>query len=592
MPGPLKRVLLLTAAGIFIYWNAISNPFVFDDFGAIVNNPTIRQINAATLTPPEATPVAGRPLANLSFAMSYAAGGMDAAGFRALNLAIHLGCAVLLMLLVGDTLSRCKVPMAPWLAFGTALIWVVHPLNSEPVDYLTERTESLMALCFLTSFYAAVRGLDGSSSRRWDVLAVCAAIAGVFAKETIAVLPLIVVAWDRTFAFPSLAAAFRARRRLYLGLSCVWIALAFSVWRSGQTFSAGFATAGVTPWAYLLNQPAIILNYLKLLIWPMRLVNYYGWPLRDLSVASIAPAGSVIVALLVVSALGIWRWPRAGFAAIWFWLILAPTSSIVPIGTEVGAERRMYLADAALISLAVVAAAWAIRRFKMPANAALALLVIVAGLLSWRTIERNREYSSALRLAETTLERWPTAQSQNMVGVELAAAGRHEEAVVHLREAVKGYPTAHYYLGSELLTLRQLDPAISELQAFVDSEPLLVATTRARLMMATAYAAKQDSAAAMAQAEKVLAVSPEDADAHALMANLLAEKHDFAGAVPHYQHFLASHPNNAAAWTGLGVALIEAGDQRTAVSAFQRAVDLEPGNAGYRENLARAIGRK
>lgn len=579
--GTLKRSLLLIAAGILVYWNASSNQFLFDDFGAIVNNTTIRQIDAATFSPPEATPVAGRPLANLSFAVSYALGGTDAAGFRAANLALHIACAIVLMVLIGRTLVRSRADNAAWLSFAIALLWVVHPINSEPVDYLTQRTESLMALCFLISVYAAVRG--------WDLIAVVAAIAGVFAKETIAIVPLVIIAWDRAFAFPSLAAAFRARRRLYAGLTLVWLALAFNLWRNGQTFSSGFATAGVSPWIYLLNQPAIILNYLKLVFWPIGLVNYYGWPIRDLTIAAIWPAGVAVVALLAVSVFAIAKWPRVGFATIWFWLILAPTSTIVPIATEVGAERRMYLPVAALLTLLVLAGAWAARRLKMQSAVVTATLLVVAGLLSWRTIERNREYSSALRLAETTLERWPTSNAHNMYGVELAAAGRHDEAIVHLREAVKGYPTAHFYLGSELLTTKQFDGAIAELRAFVDSEPLLVATTRARLMMATAYVAKQDVPRALAEAERVLAVSPDNADAHGLMANLLAEKQDFAGAVPHYQHFLASRPNNAAAWTGLGVALASAGDIRTAVSAFQRAAELEPGNPQYGENLSRAL---
>lgn len=590
--GTLKRSLLLVAAGILVYWNALSNPFVFDDFGAIVNNTTIRQVNAGVLSPPEATPVSGRPLSNLSFALSHSISGTDAAGFRAGNLAIHIFCGIVLMLLVCRTLSRSNVQNVPWLAFASALLWLVHPLNSEPVDYLTERTESLMALFFLASLYAAARSLDDPSSRRWELIAVAAAITGVFAKETIAVVPLIVIAWDRTFAFPSFAAAFRARRRLYGGLALVWVALAFNLWRNGQTFSAGFASAGVSPWMYLFNQPPIILNYLKLVFWPVALVNYYGWPIRDLSSAAIWPAGATVLALLLLSVVAVWKWPRIGFAAIWFWLILAPTSSIVPIATEAGAERRMYLPDAALIALIVSTGAWAIRRLKFPAHTAMASLLVVTSLLSWCTFDRNREYSSALRLAETTLERWPSANAENMVGVELAAAGRHQEAVTHLRAAAKGYPAAHYYLGSELLTLRQFDEGITELESFVAAEPSLVATTKARLMMATAYVAKNDPAHAIAEAERALSVSPDNADAHGLMANLLAEKQDFAGAVPHYQRFLAARPSNAAAWTGLGVALVAAGDMRTAVAAFQRAAEIEPANPQYRENLARAMSGK
>src|SRR6185295_20255506 len=135
----------------------------------------------------------------------------------------------------------------------------------------------------------------------------------------------------------------------------------------------------------------------------------------------------------------------------WVFLTLAPTSSIIPIATEVGAERRMYLALMALVAFAVLAAYRLVtgRRLAPPALAG-AALAVASVALALLTLARNREYSSALTLARTTLARWPTDVAHGMVGAELAALGRDDEALPELRIAAAADPRARYNLGITL----------------------------------------------------------------------------------------------------------------------------------------------
>jgi hypothetical protein len=231
---------------------------------------------------------------------------------------------------------------SPGVAAVATLLWMAHPLNSEAVNYVSQRTESLMALFFLLTFYCAMRD--------WRPWAIAACALGMACKESMATAPLIVMLYDRIFVFDSWKQMMRARRGFYLGLASTWIVLALLLSSTPRT-SVGF-DAGTSPIVYLWNQCEMIARYLWLAVWPRALVVDYGLP-RPLSFGDVLPQAALVVALGVVTVVALVRWPKAGFLLAWFFVTLGPTSSIVPIATEVGAERRMYLPLMALVMLVV-----------------------------------------------------------------------------------------------------------------------------------------------------------------------------------------------------------------------------------------------
>ena len=154
------RAAVIVAAGIIVYSNSLAAPFIFDDLRTILNNQQIRRLSplSVPLSPPPETPVAGRPLVNLSFALNYAAGELNPRGYRLTNLTIHLLGALTLFGLVRRTLLLPSLSPrfgthSTDLAFVVALIWALHPLQTETIDYLTQRTESMMGLFYLLTMY-------------------------------------------------------------------------------------------------------------------------------------------------------------------------------------------------------------------------------------------------------------------------------------------------------------------------------------------------------------------------------------------------------------------------------------------------------
>ena len=537
-------------AGIFTYSNSLSGPFIFDDQVSIVENQHIRawwRLGSA-LSAERELPTAGRPLVNLSFALNYAAGGLGVFGYHLVNIAVHLLNALVVFGIVRRTLElpALKERFAGWsanLGLAAALLWTLHPLNTEAVDYLTQRTELMMALCYLLTLYAGIRASESrAAALRWETIAVVSCAAGMACKESMATAPLMVVLYDGIFLFDSLKQAIRNRWRFYTVLGMSWIVLGAVLWSGPRVHSAGFSI-GVSPWMYLLDQTVMITQYLRLAVWPSELVANYGW-VFPATLGSVLPYALFIASLLVLTIVALIRQPKWGFLGAWLFMTLAPTSSIVPIATEVGAERRMYLPLVALAVLTVVAVS-----FIKPVGAAskAVALVLVSAALAAGTFTRNRDYTSALRLARTVVERHPTSVSHLVLATELLGAGDRAEAMVHLRQALPGAPRAHYSLGVELFKDGKLNEAIDELQAFVREQPLLLEAVSARQFLGRAFAKQQRWPEAVEQYRMVLRMNPsrvQRIETDGLLAEAEFGAQSFADAAVHYGEYLKGHPDD------------------------------------------------
>ncbi|HYN10221.1 MAG TPA: tetratricopeptide repeat protein [Vicinamibacterales bacterium] len=612
--GTRLRLAAILLAGALTYSNSLSGPFIFDDRDSVLDNASIQDWRdiETVLSPPTETSVAGRPLVNATFAINYAFGGLEVRGYHIVNVGIHLLCALLVFAIVQRTLQALGPDTglghrSADLAFASALIWTVHPLNSEVVNYLTQRSESLLALFYLLTLFASIRATHSSRQWRWETVAIVSCALGMACKESMVTAPLMIVVYDRVFVFDSLKKAVRTRWRLYTGLAATWVLLAALMATAPRTLSAGFSAPDAAPWTYLLNQTVLISRYLLLAIWPRSLALYYGWPL-PLTLGDVWPYALLMIVLLALTVMALFRWPKCGFLGVWFFVTLAPTSSIVPIATEVGAERRMYLPLMALVVLGVIGGAhvwtllkrsWLARARSERAGSRLprarpdAFVILIAAfatLLAARTVARNGEYASSMTLAETTLERWPTPAAHSMFGTELAAAGRFAEAESHLRTATPDYPPARYYLGSVLASVGKSNEAISQFQEFIRLQPpALDQVLLARGLLGGLFMKDRRWPEAIEQYQLILATAPADVDARASLATALVRQQSFEEAIEHYRVVVGARPGDVAALGGLGIALASTGKLDEAIPLFRRAVEVDPRNSHARQNLVKAL---
>jgi tetratricopeptide (TPR) repeat protein len=588
------RAAIIVLAGFLAYANSFSGPFVLDDRASIVENAQIRDVwrLESVLFPRRELPTAGRPLVNLSFAVNYALGGLDVRGYHLVNLAFHLLCGLLVFGIVRRTLDLpalkglIRDTSALNLGFAAALLWTLHPLNTEAVNYVTQRTELMMAVFYLLTLYAGIRAL-GSSPGSWRAIAVLSCGAGMLCKESMVTAPVVVVLYDVIFVFVSFRRALGERWRFYMALCASWIVLAAVMWSGPRVRSAGFSI-GVDPWTYLLNQAVMITQYLRLAVWPRALVVNYGWPL-ELTLRDVLPYALFVTALLALTAVAVVRQPKWGFLGAWFFVTLALTSSIVPIATEVGAERRMYLPLIALVVLAVVSASFVKRASSALGSAA---LVMVALLFAVGTFTRNREYVSELRLARTIIERHPTPVGHHILGTVLLSGGDRDEGMSELRHAIPGAPRAHFTLGVELFKEAKMGEAIEQFELFLRAQPNLLEAISARQLLGQALAQQGRWAEAIEHEQKALTMNPSEdqrLDTHALLAAAYIGAENFKEAIAHSREYLRWRPDSGPALTRLGIALSATGELVDAIAAFRRAAAVAPEDADAQRNLAIAL---
>lgn len=580
--------LLIVIVGVAVYANALGGPFLLDDHRTLDENESIRQLASigAVLHPPAQSPVTGRPLVNLTFALNYAGGGLSVAGYHAVNIGIHILAALALIGVLRWTFARTAAlrndAAGISLPLVCALVWLVHPLNSEAVNYVTQRTESLMGLFYLLALYAAIRAAAPTARRRWTSIAVIAAFCAVASKETALTLPLVIVFWDRAFVFSSLRDAWMQRWRLYTMVTASWLLFAVFA-RELPFFAEGGFAQHVSRWTYLLSQGPMIAQYLKLTAWPWPLVFDYGAP-AAVTLAAVWLLLLLVLVLLAATIVALARWPSLGFWGAWFFITLAPASSLIPIPTEVGAERRMYLPLIAIIALVAIAG----RRLTLPlVRRTVAIgLVIALGAL---TIRRNVDYQSGLAIWQTSLDRWPQVRAHEHLSMFLRDAGRIDDSIAELKIAAPASANARHALASALLERGDVAGSIAEFRRFVADDPHNKDIVSAREEFALALLRAGDAAGAVNQLREVTRTMPQYASGYLGLADALMQTRDVAGAVAAYRRVLQLQPDNVIALANLGLILSGGGEHTESMTLLRRAVTLEPRALAPRKQIVRLL---
>lgn len=587
--------IIIVLASLAAYANSFGGTWIFDDHAAIVNNSTLRQWSTAFFPPSGALTVSGRPILNLSFAASYALSGTSPWGHHLLNWLIHTLAGLTLFGLVRRTLLLPSVPRH-WssvslpLALIAALLWTLHPVQTESVTYLVQRAESLMGFFFLFAFYAYVRGASAAAtppSRNarspafWLSLSVASLLLGIGTKEVAVVAPVLVLLHDRVFIAGTFREAIRRRPVFYTGLVATWIPLATLVLSTGgnRGGTTGFDVS-VGPLAFWLTQFEAISRYVALAFWPNPLIFEYGLSSHHSSAAT-ALFAIVVVALIVSTIWALYRRPVLGFFGAWFLVPLAPTS-LTPSTVQTIVEHRTYLSLAAPLTLAVIAG------YHFFGRRALWFGVIAALIFATLTERRNRDYQSELTLWSDTVAKRPTsAAAQNGLAVAQLAAGDAAGALAHFAAATHLAPAHVEYLANHAGALArngQLDQAIARYGEALRLSPLY-AEAHSSLGLVLAEAGRLPEA--LSHAEEAARLAPQFAVAHSNLGVVLLRLERPAAAVRSLTAALALDDSAPDAHNTLGVAFVQLGRREEAAVHFNSALRLRPEYLEARDNLSR-----
>jgi tetratricopeptide (TPR) repeat protein len=597
----------LVVAGGLAYSNSLGGPFIFDDVASIPENASIRHVwpLSGPLHPPGfGATVDSRPVLNLTLALNFAISGLDVDSYHLVNLVIHLLAALTLYGIVRRTGLRlgADAASAAAFAFTVALIWELHPLDTESVTYVVQRAESLMGLFYLLTLYGFIRAsaAEGPEAGGWKCASVLACLLGMGTKEVMVSAPVMVLALDALLISGSIRAAWRRRTGYYASLAVCWLPLALLVHHAGSRGGrSGFHALGVSAGQYWLTQPGAIAHYLRLVFWPEPLILDYGADWVTSVRAVIAPlillallGGATVFALVRSRRAGTpGAAAVAGFLGLWFWAVLAPTS-VVPGNRQTVCEHRMYLALIPVLVATMGALVWAMRgpavarrRVALVVGCALAL---PAGLLTFR---RNHDYASEWSIFEHDARLAPRDASAQISFGDMLLRRRHRalESIDHYQAAIRlglDPPTLEYNYALALDMLNRPEEAAEHFRTALRLKPPIDGP-QDYTFLSLIYLGRTDEA--IRSMVQLLRRYPETLATESLLAVTMVQVKDFRCALPLYQAMLEAYPAMPEIHADLGSALVSAGRPVEAIVHYREALRLRPGVADVHFNLAEAL---
>lgn len=638
---PPRTPWLLLAVALVLtclaYAASLRGPFLFDDLSEIVDNPAIRR-----LVPPWPAMFAGgelphRPLPYLTFAMNYAVGRLltptvlssplDPLPFHLVNVVVHL----LNGWLVYSIASRLLIRFGPALqtaqpatvAAVAALLWLVHPLATQAVSYVYQRIELLAALATLGTLAAFLQSLESRRPTVWLTAAVACCGLGMACKEWVVVVPVIVLLLDGIVVTGSFRQVLARRWRFHAINFSTWVILAAVVVSQRSHYpEAGFTARQAL--TYAMNQPAVIGWYLSRIVLPVNLALDHGAPLRT---DWFGPDWWLLIPLAAMLTTMTWcvanvrRRPLAAWGVGTFLLLLAPTSSVLPVH-DACVEHRMYLPSA----VALVGATAGIGRLLgdrlVPCATALAVLLATV------SAARNTIYATPLAAWADAVAKSGSSRAFARYANELSGLDRHDAAIAAGTEAVRrnpANPVPYAALAAACLNADRLaeaaavaeaglatgdrqragfrDPVLDRLAMYLGMALDRQGDPRGRPLLEEAVRRRPDSLAAREHLARSLvrddpgraaliwqSLANDTPDEPYVLFNLgsTLARIDPAAAVPILEDAVRLDPGNADALNNLGNSLLASGRVREAVEAYTRCLAIATDHPQAAANL-RAI---
>ena len=390
----------------FVYSPALRGPFVYDDIPGIAENTELRQVSKPWLVfrdHESSLEFDRRPVTALSFVLNHAVTGLSPRACRGVNIVLHWLVGMLLVATIVLIAKRMGAQTPRLSGWSLVTLWLFHPLATSAVSYAYQRSEILMALFFVLSTVAVLRADEGGQGEhRWLGVSFASAILSGLSKEVgvvlLAALPLV----ERVCVFSSWSEFWRRRKRFYCSLSLVFAAM--TIWlftgvRSGELNDGGVLAS---PWGYFQSQCRVLWRYLALVFWPHPQI-FTPAPKHPGEVLQWLPQG---ISLALVILLGIWvslkkRWVLLPTGL--FFIVLAPTSSFLPIPLEPDVEFRMYLPSVFVLAVVAIGVGAGLRSQWGGRAIGCSLYLLVFLALLGMNYRRNQDYSSASRLWQSVL---------------------------------------------------------------------------------------------------------------------------------------------------------------------------------------------
>ncbi|MBE7462490.1 MAG: tetratricopeptide repeat protein [Planctomycetes bacterium] len=594
----------LAAVAAALYANAMHSAFVFDDHICVL--PPLKESHA--LWPPWESfygyPFADsfdRPVTSYTHALSYALSGKESWGFHAVSLVVQILAGWTLFgltraILRLEPLRARYAEAADGIAFAVALIWIVHPIGTVCTVYIAQRGQSLMALFFMLTLYASLRGFESARPWPWYGAAVVACLLGMGSKQDMAAAPLAVLLLDVVLVSGSPRAALRARPGLYVGLASTWIVLSYLIFFGRMANDVELMSQFLySRWEFARTQFGNIWMYLQIAVWPSGTSFQHFRPVAS-GIGGIWVPAAGILSLALLALWGAWKRRWWGVLGLWCFLVMGPSSSIMPTG-EIADERRFYLPLAFLLIVAVSGAWSLVERWRLHRRWSLGVLRMASALCitvlalayATATYRRNTLFDHEVKLWRSVVANYPNHPLAHFhLGATLEREGRRMEAMACYRRALEIDPdhmSSHACLGTLLLEDGHVEEAWFHLSKTL-AMPVTWRSPTMRLRSSAALLALGRAEEAEEQARIGTELDPKVAELwnNRGLACLMLSRLDEAA--EHLERALLVAPNLAEAHGQLGRVRARQGRLEEALNHFDEAMRLRPSLYWVQEGMA------
>ncbi|PQP35664.1 hypothetical protein C6A37_01495 [Desulfobacteraceae bacterium SEEP-SAG9] len=620
----ILMLLVFVLIGFSVYSNTFNSPFVFDDTTAIEDNLHIRmtEISWKTIADGAVGYSWTRPISMLSFAFNYYLGQYNPVGYHLVNTSIHILTGIFLFFFIKTTLilpslrSRYAHPVV--IAFCSALLWLVHPVQTQSVTYIVQRMSSLAAMFFVLSFWLYAKGRlvqkQNSKDLNPDQIAKIkaqpikentqpptpdprpptpynylwfagSALMGLLAlgsKENAVVLPFFVFLYEWYFFQDLNGRWLKPYLKYLLGIVFLFVLIALIY-------------MGLNPWEIIFNlrdylqneftitervftQFRVVIYYLSLMILPhpSRLNLDYDFPLSHSLIDPITTLLSlgIIVGLLGVAIYMAKKERLLSFCILWFLGNLVIESSVIPLAIIF--EHRLYLPSMLVCLVAVI---WIFRLLNQK-WLGVALFCAVAMLFSFWTYQRNSVWQDRVTLWKDCVQKSPNkARPHYNLGNALVAQNRLSEAIGHYFMAARinpDDPDTQNNIGNVLSKQGKENEAIPYFYEALQIDPN---HSRAYYNLGSALAEQGKTDEAKKYLSEALRIDPDYGQAHNNLGGVLAAEGKIDQAISHFSRAVELEPDNEEAYSNLGNALFSQGKVKEATRHYSEALRINPNNA-------------
>ena len=594
-------ILLISALTFLLYANVIHGEFQFDDDKGIADNIRIKDLgNFFKTTSPFSVLTSGRPVTDLTFALNYHFGRLDPIGYHIVNILLHIAVSILVYFFIKKTLllSNFRHSFSPEkIALFISAVFAVHPINTQAVSYISQRAEVLSALFYLASLLLFIKAVEQKSFLRissFYLPAAAAFLLSLSSKTTAVSLPFVLLTYDYWF-FPE--RSLNKRIKFYGPLiACVLVFSIFYISRLGMSQEIGFSIREITLSQYLLTQFRVILTYMKLLLVPVSQNLDYDYQISKslFEVRTLLPA-IFIFCLIALSFIFRKKHQLISFGILWFFLLLAPTSSVIPV-TDVIYEHRVYLASIGFFLSICFSGLWLLeiagkRYFNKTKNViAVLIAVFLIASFSYATQRRNEVWKTRLGLwSDVAAKSSGKPRAHFNLGHALLEKGRYPEAIQEFNMTLKcdndgsvNRADVLAQIGAALIQMNMLDDAISVFREGLKLSPAHLAILN---NLTIALIEKDLTDQALLYAEMALMAYPSNGDINHTIGEIYLKKGAFSKARQYFIRAIEINPDVPSRYWNAAISLEKTGNIPEAMRYMEMYIALEQNKADRNEAI-------